>query len=109
MSAQMTAKMVIASAKRLMAVRHFCRKRKRIARDQRAGVADADPEHEVHDGEAPATGWFRPQMPVPSQMSHADGAEDGEAEEREANEASHPFEGGASTTRQTASVTEWKV
>ena len=27
----MTAKIVIASAKRLMPVRHFCRKRKRIA------------------------------------------------------------------------------
>ena len=31
MSAQMTAKIVIASAKRLMAVRHFCRKMKRMA------------------------------------------------------------------------------
>ena len=29
--AQMTAKIVIASAKRLIAVRHFCRKRNRIA------------------------------------------------------------------------------
>jgi hypothetical protein len=31
MPAQMTAKMVMASAKRLMLVRHFCRSRKRIA------------------------------------------------------------------------------
>jgi hypothetical protein len=54
MPAQMTAKIVIASAKRLMLVRHFCRNRKSTARDQRAGVADADPEHEVGDVPGPA-------------------------------------------------------
>ena len=54
MPAHMTAKIVIASAKRLMPVRQFWRNRNRIGADQRAGVADADPEHEVDDVERPA-------------------------------------------------------
>ena len=54
MPAQATAKSVIASANRLIEVRHCCRRRSRIARDERPGVADADPPDEVDDVEAPA-------------------------------------------------------
>jgi len=50
----MTAKMVIASAARLMEVRHFCRKRKRIAEMKRPGVANPDPEHEVRNVKTPS-------------------------------------------------------
>ena len=52
----MTAKIVIASAKRLIAVRQFWRNRNRIGADQRAGVADTDPEDEVDDVEGPGDG-----------------------------------------------------
>ena len=51
--AQATANSVIASAKRLIEVRHSWRKQQQDRRDQRAGVADADPPDEVDDGEAP--------------------------------------------------------
>ena len=54
MPAQATANSVIASAKRLIDVRHFCWKQQQDGRDQRAGVADADPPDEVDDVEAPA-------------------------------------------------------
>jgi hypothetical protein len=47
MPAQTTAKSVIASAERLIEVRHFWRSQEEDGRDQRPGVADADPEHEV--------------------------------------------------------------
>ena len=56
MPAQTTAKMVIASAKRLMELRHCCLKSKKDGGDQRAGVADTDPPDEIDDGEAPAHG-----------------------------------------------------
>ena len=54
MPAQITAKSVIASAARLIDVRHFCREQEQDRRDQRAGVADTDPEHEVGDVPRPA-------------------------------------------------------
>ncbi len=54
MPAQATAKSVIASAKRLIDVRHCCLEQQQDRRDQRAGVADADPPDEVDDVEAPA-------------------------------------------------------
>ena len=54
MPAQATANSVIASAKRLIDVRHFCLQQQQDRRDQRAGVADADPPDEVDDVEAPA-------------------------------------------------------
>jgi hypothetical protein len=46
----------MASAKRLMELRHDCRSNKKDGGDERAGVADSDPPHEVDDGEAPADG-----------------------------------------------------
>ena len=54
MPAHMTAKSVIASAARLIDVRHFWRVQEKNRRDQRAGVADTDPEHEVGDVPRPA-------------------------------------------------------
>jgi hypothetical protein len=52
--AHITAKIVIASAERLIAVEEEDR------RDQGAGVADADPEDEVGDVERPAHGLVEP-------------------------------------------------
>ena len=56
MPAHMTAKMVMASAKRAMALRHALAEEEEDGRDQRAGVADADPEDEVDDVEGPEDG-----------------------------------------------------
>ena len=53
-AAHATAKSVIASAKRLIDVRHCWRKSSRIAEIERAGVADTDPPDEVDDVERPA-------------------------------------------------------
>ena len=55
-AAHMTAKMVIASAERLIDVRQLLAEQQQDGGDQRAGVADADPEHEVGDVERPADG-----------------------------------------------------
>ena len=56
MPAQATAKSVIASAKRLIDVRHFWCSRSRMAEIKCAGVADADPPDEVDDRKAPGHG-----------------------------------------------------
>ncbi len=56
MPAQATANSVMASAKRLIELRQDCRSRSKNGGDQRAGVADTDPPHEVDDGESPADG-----------------------------------------------------
>ena len=54
--AQATANSVMASAKRLMELRHGCRNNSKNGGDQRAGVADTDPPDEIDDGKAPADG-----------------------------------------------------
>ena len=51
--AQATANSVIASANRLIDVRHSCFSSSRIAEIKRPGVADADPPDEVDDREPP--------------------------------------------------------
>ena len=56
MPAHATANSVIASAKRLIEFRHDWSQQQQNGGDQRACVADADPPHEVDDGEAP-TDW----------------------------------------------------
>jgi hypothetical protein len=67
----MTAKMVIASAERLIEVRHFLPEEEKDRRDERPGVPDADPEHKVRDVPRPATGTLEgPRLPIPSQKSH---------------------------------------
>ena len=53
MPAHMTAKMVMASEKRLIAGPPLLVQQQEDRRDQRAGVADADPPDEVDDREAP--------------------------------------------------------
>ena len=54
MPAQATANSVIASAKRLIELRHDLPQQQQNGRDQRSGVADTDPPDEVDDGESPA-------------------------------------------------------
>ena len=63
----MTAKIVIASAARLMEVLHFWRKRKRIAEDQRS-ACQSHPEDEVDDGVSPAHRVVDSQTPTPQKM-----------------------------------------
>ncbi len=53
MPAQATAKSVMASVKRLMAVRHFCWSSSKNGGNESAGVADPDPPDEVDDGKSP--------------------------------------------------------
>jgi hypothetical protein len=53
MPAHMTAKIVIASAKRLIARPPLLPEQEQDRRDQRSGVADTDPEDEVDDRPAP--------------------------------------------------------
>ena len=66
MPAHATANSVIASAKRLIDVRHVLLQQQQDRRDQRAGVADADPPHEVDVmANAQPTGMLLPQMPMP--------------------------------------------
>ena len=52
--AQATANSVMASANRLMDVRHFWLSSNKNGGNQCAGVADTDPPDEIDDGEAPA-------------------------------------------------------
>ena len=54
MPAQATANSVIASANRLMELRHFCRSSSKNGGNQRARVADSDPPDEIDDGKSPA-------------------------------------------------------
>jgi hypothetical protein len=63
----MTAKNVIASAKRLMPVRHFWRNKEDRA-DERACVTDADPEHEVRDVVGPHDRVVEAHTPTPVRM-----------------------------------------
>ena len=81
--AQMTAKIVIASAARLIEVRHFCAEQKQDRGDQRAGVADTDPEHEVGDVPRPADRM------IESPHTDAGGNLIAEAEEAESRRSSH--------------------
>jgi hypothetical protein len=66
MRAQMTAKMVIASAKRLMLVRHFWRKRNSTA--EMSVPAWPMPTHQTKlvMSQAQATGELFPQTPTPA-------------------------------------------
>ena len=66
MPAHTTAKRVIASAKRLIEVRHVCRSSSRIA--EMSVPAWPMPIHQTKFvmSKAHATGWLLPQMPTPS-------------------------------------------
>jgi hypothetical protein len=79
MSAQMTAKMVIASAKRLIARAPLLAEEEEDGADERSGVADAHPEHEVDDRPAPADGvGDTPDAGAFPDQPRDDGAEHGE-------------------------------
>ena len=66
----MTAKMVIASAERLIEVRHFCRKRKRMAEMSVPACPIPTQNTKFVMSHAQPTGTLSPQMPIPSQKSH---------------------------------------
>ena len=68
--AHMTAKMVIASAERLIEVRHFWRKRKRIAEISVPAWPMPTQKTKFVMSHAQPTGTLRPQTPIPSQKSH---------------------------------------
>ncbi len=109
-SAQMTAKIVIASAKRLIDVRHFWRNRKRIAEISVPAWPMPTQNTKLTMAKPQLTGWLRPQTPVPSQTSQpTETPRTARPRSAMAKEASQPLEGGASTTRQIASVIEWKL
>ncbi len=69
-AAHMTAKIVIASAKRLMDMRHFCRNSSRIA--EMSVPACPIPIHQTKltIAKPQPTGMLTPQMPVPLMTSH---------------------------------------
>jgi hypothetical protein len=82
----------MASAKRLIEVRHCCRSRQEDGRDQRARVADADPPDEVDDVEAPAHGDVGPPQPdaLEEEAGHGEEQQHQEREaDREADEPAH--------------------
>jgi hypothetical protein len=107
--AQMTAKMVIASAARLIEVRHFCRKRKRIAEMSVPACAMPTQNTKFVMSHAQPTGTLSPQMPTPSQKSHETARPRRPRSAREGRKKSHqPIGAGRSTGPATASVMEWK-
>ena len=85
----MTAKMVIASAERLIEVRQVWRKRKRIAEISVPAWPMPTQNTKFVMSHAQPTGWLRPQMPIPSQNSHDDRHAE-KAEEREGRDEEEP-------------------
>src|SRR6188768_3911867 len=70
-SAHITAKIVIASAERLIEVRHFWRNRKRIAEISVPAWPMPTQKTKLVMSKAHPTGLLRPQTPIPSQNSQA--------------------------------------
>ena len=64
----MTAKMVMASAKRLMEVRHFCWKSSRIAEISVPAWPMPIHQTKLMMSKAQPTGWLLPHMPMPRAM-----------------------------------------
>jgi hypothetical protein len=67
-AAQMTAKIVMASAKRLMPVRHFCRNRYRIAEISVPAWPMPTQNTKLTMSQAQPTGTLLPQTPTPVQI-----------------------------------------
>ena len=108
-SAHMTAKIVIASAARLIDVRHFCRKRKRMAEISVPAWPMPIQKTKLVMSNAQPTGTLRPQMPIPCQNSQAMEKTRSPSSEAEQPRAIHqPRLGRRSTGAATASVMEWK-
>ena len=105
----MTAKMVMASAARLIEVRHFCRKRKRIAEMSVPAWPIPTQNTKFVMSHAQPTGTLRPQMPIPSQNSHDTATPRRPRSARDGMKKSHqPIGVGRSTGSATTSVIEWK-
>ncbi len=68
-AAQMTAKRVIASAERLMLVRHFCRKRKRMAEMSVPACPIPTQNTKLVMSNAQPTVRLRPHVPMPVAIS----------------------------------------
>src|SRR6476620_3355686 len=105
--AHMTAKMVIASAERLIDVRHFWRNRKRIAEISVPACPIPTQNTKFVMSHAHPTGMFRPQTPIPSQNSHEMAAPSRPRSARDGRKTSHqPIGVDRSTGSATASVIE---
>ena len=68
MPAHMTAKIVMASAARLIDVRHFWRSRKRIAEISVPAWPIPIQNTKLMMSQAQPTGWFSPQTPTPVEI-----------------------------------------
>ena len=66
MPAQTTAKIVIASANRLIEVRHFCRSRNRIAEIRVPACPMPTQKTKLTIAQPQPTGMLRPHTPVPT-------------------------------------------
>ena len=107
--AHMTAKMVIASAERLIEVRHFWRKRKRIAEMSVPAWPIPTQNTKFVMSHAQPTGTLRPQIPIPSQNSHETATPRRPRSASEGMKNSHqPIGVRRSTGSATTSVIEWK-
>ena len=107
--AHITAKMVIASAARLIEVRQVWRKRKRIAEMSVPACPMPTQNTKLVMSHAQPTGWLRPQMPIPSQNSHDTAMPRRLRSARDGMKKSHQVNGvPRSTGSATASVIEWK-
>ncbi len=107
--AHMTAKMVIASAERLIEVRHFWRKRKRIAEMSVPAWPIPTQNTKFVMSHAQPTGTLRPQIPIPSQNSHETATPRRPRSASEGMKNSHqPMGVRRSTGSATTSVIEWK-
>src|SRR5688572_5574680 len=107
--AHMTAKMVIASAARLIEVRHFCRKRKRIAEMSVPAWPIPIQKTKFVISQAQPTGTLSPQTPIPSQKSHETATPSRPRSASEGKKKNHqPIGVFRSIGSATASVIEWK-
>src|SRR5919108_2303883 len=107
-NAHMTAKMVIASAARLIEVRHFCRKRKRIAEMSVPACPIPIQNTKFVMSHDQPTGTLSPQIPIPSQKSQETATPRSPRSAREGMKKNHqPLGVGRSTGSATASVIEW--
>src|SRR5450759_194862 len=105
----MTATLVIASAERLIEVRHFWRKRKRIAEMSVPACPIPTQNTKFVMSHAQPTGTLRPQMPIPSQKSHETATPRRLRSAREGMKKNHqPIGVRRSTGSATTSVIEWK-
>jgi hypothetical protein len=103
----MTAKMVIASAARLIEVRQRWRKRKRIAEISVPAWPIPTQNTKFVMSHAQPTGTFRPQMPMPSQNSHPTAMPSRLRSASDGRKISHqPIGVGRSTGSATTSVME---